>query len=1433
MKKHYTLMLISSVMAAVMLVLVFAEKPVLPSRFFGTITINNHPVPSGMSVTAWLGDQKVAETTVEDLGDSSVYVIDVPGDDLDTPELEGGTEGDNIGFKIKDMDAEETAAWHKGTFSRLCLNANPPPSPPVADDQNVVTDEDSTIFITLTAFDPNLDTLTYQILTNPSHGFLSGSPPQVTYTPADNYYGTDSFTFKVNDGTNDSNTATVTITIYPIPDPPVLSIIGSQTIIEGEIRDIEVSAVDPDDDPLQLATENLPAFAQFTDYGNGTGNLSLQPQYGDAGVYTDIMISATDGTYSDSRNIMITVNDATPEPKAGITTGFQYNAAALINGSQLIDYSSYYQQSDEYKPDNVIDDNASTTWRTESGQSINQWITVELPGERVRVIDRISLKEVIGGFIIKYYYGPKDFEIRVSTTGTEEEDFITVYSGTAPKFSGSNSDYEVSFDPVEARYVQLYIFNGYNSNYIETRYFKVWSYAHEGGIVSLKEGIPATIVNYSSQNSTSTRSGLILDEKQTTYWNSVYGESSDQWVTVELGGIQVHTINRIRIRSINNSHVIKDFEIRISASTPDDPAFNTVFTGTAEKTGAIQEFSFDPVQARYIQLYITSVYDGFPLRLSDLFVLTPDSANVARSAGVGAFVVDCTGENKDAEGAIDYDGSTKWTPGTDLNFPQYLTVRLTEGKSYVINRINLNCRNDFRVKDFQIRISTTSSEPTAFTPVFSGTYNPNKEIYTFPPVLAKYVQLYVITPYNTSFGIWINSFKVFSSQLGGRTVPLEDFSVYPGGQIVARDWDFGDGNTSTQQCPLHTYTVPGTYTIHLTVTGDDGLTDTATLDYTVLHYPQPRISWSPQLPHEGQQIQFADSTEETDCIILSRKWQFEGAEHTSSNEPNSNNKYPDNGEYPISLEVMDNQFLSSTAYDTITVINSSPLVDIYKRVILVNDSIRISPTATDSGSADISTLQYHWDLGDGHTYDQKELNYAYDTTGLFDVILTVTDKDGGIGEDTTIFEIVTQEELDNIIIPNTIQSGLEWLAAEQCDNGSWGLYQVNDPRKVGRTGLAVLIFENHAVQHGTDPFDPNYTYCNQVKDGLSYIFSQTEYVSISPQIAGNPDSDGDGLGIRFSNSREMYEPSVAVMAIAASTHPEHIVNQPDCEVHGHTYIDIVTNIIDYIAFGQNDSDCGNYRGGWGYGANTGRSDNSVAGYVIFGLAYAASPPTFGFGLSIPAFVKDELNVWIDYVQNDNSGGAGYESPTNDVNVLKTGHLLQQQAFLGDSLNSPRIQQALSYIENNWNTLYIDPDQAELKIKKQAFFTCMKGFEALGLDSIDTDGDGLRDDSWYNEMAVGLISEQKSEGYWPQHYQRDRDILLSTEWALLVLQKNIPPLLKYDLMVEVLDEATGTYINGAIVEVKGPESRIQSTQGDSAVVFAELLKGEYRLQVTAD
>ncbi len=113
---------------------------------------------------------------------------------------------DSFTFRVSDGAAFSNTA----TVSITVTAVN---DPPAANPQSVATPEDTPRSITLTGSDPDGDPLSFAIGTPPAHGTLTGTPPNVTYTPAADYTGPDSFTFTVNDGTVTSAPATVSITV--------------------------------------------------------------------------------------------------------------------------------------------------------------------------------------------------------------------------------------------------------------------------------------------------------------------------------------------------------------------------------------------------------------------------------------------------------------------------------------------------------------------------------------------------------------------------------------------------------------------------------------------------------------------------------------------------------------------------------------------------------------------------------------------------------------------------------------------------------------------------------------------------------------------------------------------------------------------------------------------------------------------------------------------------------------------------------------------------------------------------------------------------------------------------------------------------------------------------------------------------------------------
>ena len=189
--------------------------------------------------------------------------------------------------------------------------------PPTAEGQNLDTMEDVPLPLTLKGTDPEGDGLSYSIDANPSNGTLSGTAPDVTYTPSENYHGPDSFTFKVNDGTSDSNVATVSIDVQRVDDPPVISpaFASSFTALEDNDLVIETDGHAQDvDTPISNLVFGAQGFGTDLVAGVAVGSLVFTPVQ-DAFGSTPATITLTDPATGDFATQDVTlewtsVNDA-------------------------------------------------------------------------------------------------------------------------------------------------------------------------------------------------------------------------------------------------------------------------------------------------------------------------------------------------------------------------------------------------------------------------------------------------------------------------------------------------------------------------------------------------------------------------------------------------------------------------------------------------------------------------------------------------------------------------------------------------------------------------------------------------------------------------------------------------------------------------------------------------------------------------------------------------------------------------------------------------------------------------------------------------------------------------------------------------------------------------------------------------------------------
>jgi len=170
----------------------------------------------------------------------------------------------------------------------------------------------------LTGYDPQGYALTFSVLTQPAHGTLSGTAPNLTYKPATNYFGNDSFTFRVNDGTSNSLAATISITNRPVDDAPVVVAGPNQLIILPASSVNLAGSVIYDVFP---GTVDTIVWSKGSGPGNVTisnpSNILTTATFSQSGIYR-LRLFASDSFLSGSNDLFVTV-DAPPVVNAGQT----------------------------------------------------------------------------------------------------------------------------------------------------------------------------------------------------------------------------------------------------------------------------------------------------------------------------------------------------------------------------------------------------------------------------------------------------------------------------------------------------------------------------------------------------------------------------------------------------------------------------------------------------------------------------------------------------------------------------------------------------------------------------------------------------------------------------------------------------------------------------------------------------------------------------------------------------------------------------------------------------------------------------------------------------------------------------------------------------------------------------------------------------------
>jgi hypothetical protein len=207
--------------------------------------------------------------------------------------------------------------------------------------------------VVLTATDVDGNPLTFAVSNGPAHGTLSGVAPNLTYTPAPNYFGPDSFAFTANDGLATSAPASVSITVTPVNDPPqtnddtaataayvpvLVAVLGNDTDVDGDTPSVSSAAPGANGSTaVQAGGEILytpnpgfigtDSFSYVVDDGNGgtdTAVVTVGVRAQKLRIAALTMATVTSSRYTNATATPLAVDEA-GAPLAGVSVGGRWS----------------------------------------------------------------------------------------------------------------------------------------------------------------------------------------------------------------------------------------------------------------------------------------------------------------------------------------------------------------------------------------------------------------------------------------------------------------------------------------------------------------------------------------------------------------------------------------------------------------------------------------------------------------------------------------------------------------------------------------------------------------------------------------------------------------------------------------------------------------------------------------------------------------------------------------------------------------------------------------------------------------------------------------------------------------------------------------------------------------------------------------------------
>jgi gliding motility-associated-like protein len=274
-------------------------------------------------------------------------------------------------------------------------------------------------------------------------------------------------------------------------------------------------------------------------------------------------------------------------------------------------------------------------------------------------------------------------------------------------------------------------------------------------------------------------------------------------------------------------------------------------------------------------------------------------------------------------------------------------------------------------------------------------------------------------------------------------------SVISNGTINGYRWEFGDGNFSTQQEPVHHYAMTGAYDVQLVVTTQNGCADTAFKSHYIKVVASPVIAIGGNAPICMQKVlNFKGQLLQTDTSLLAWKWDFGNGNGSSLQDPPAQ-RFNAAGDYPVQLLVLNSSGCADTVNATVTIYPLPQIQAGPDKIIPVGSSVLLSATGS-------PVINYAWTPA-------TQLSCA-DCAGpvaspKFNTKYTIKVRDSNGCENTAAIMISVTCSDKNVFIPNTFSPNNDGMNDVFYARGT-GLFSIKNMRIFNRWGELVFIKAN-------------------------------------------------------------------------------------------------------------------------------------------------------------------------------------------------------------------------------------------------------------------------------------------------------------------------------------------------------------------------------------